>query len=234
MRLQDHMEVELKLSVVGDDPDAVLDQIARLDRIGDAPLGPPIVHRLQDIYWDFADFAMRTQRLSIRLRSIDDQPFFTAKGGTSSSGGLFERYELEVPATLENWHQIRAALMEEGAQFRTGSDEGGPADWLAAAGLVVTQHRETHRTVRDVFPYDRRNGSGRTAELALDRTTFRFDSIAVRYWEIEIEQVEPGRSPLDLGLPLMKLFPGCLELSTMGKYSRGLMIERQLREAGRL
>jgi len=228
------MEIEFKLSVVGDDPDALLDQIARLDRIGDAPLGPPIVHHLQDIYWDLPDFSMRTQHLSIRLRSIDGQPFFTAKGGTSSSDGMFQRYELEVPANLENWYQIRDALIEEGAQFRAGSDEGEPSDWLAAAGLEVTQHRETHRTVRDVFSPDRQNGTGRTAELALDRTEFRFDSIAVKYWEIEIEQVKPSASPLELGMQLLENFPGRLAPSTMGKYSRGLLIERQLREVGRL
>ena len=91
MRLQDHVEVELKLTVVGDDPDAVLNRVAELDRIGALSFGSPVDHQLHDIYWDLPDGSLRTQHLSIRLRQIDDRLVFTAKGGTSSGDGLFRR-----------------------------------------------------------------------------------------------------------------------------------------------
>src|SRR5215218_9536969 len=149
MRLQDNVEVEVKLTVVGDDPDAVFDSVARLDGLDGVTFGPCQSHRLHDVYWDLPDHAMRDQHLSIRLRQIDDRLVFTAKGGTSSTDGLFRRYELEVPATYENWVAIRQELVREGARLKRGGDAtGAPADWLAAAGLTVTQDRSTRRTAR--------------------------------------------------------------------------------------
>ena len=53
MRLQDHVELELKLTVVGPDPDGFLAQVARLDRIGPISLGPAVEHQLLDVYWDY-------------------------------------------------------------------------------------------------------------------------------------------------------------------------------------
>ena len=97
MRLEDNLEVELKLSVIGDDPDALLDEVAELRQLGSLRLGPADDHQLRDIYWDLPDGSLRTRRLSLRLRQIDDRTVFTAKGGTSNSDGLFRRYELEVP-----------------------------------------------------------------------------------------------------------------------------------------
>src|SRR3954447_16944661 len=99
MRLQDHMEIELKLTVLGDSPNAVLDAVATLECLGNGRLGPPVEHRLLDVYWDIPDLSMRARHLSLRLRQIDDALVFTVKGGTSSSEGLFQRYELEIPAT---------------------------------------------------------------------------------------------------------------------------------------
>src|SRR4051812_3683360 len=103
MRLQDNLEVELKLSVTGDDPDALLDEVATLEGIGTMRLSPAQEHRLHDIYWDLPSRGLRSKQLSLRLRQIDDRFVFTAKGGTSNSDGLFRRYELEVPANQENW-----------------------------------------------------------------------------------------------------------------------------------
>lgn len=236
MRLQDNLEVELKLSVTGDDPDAFLDEVARLPMLGDMRLGPPIDHRLHDIYWDIADGELRDKRLSLRLRSIDELQVFTVKGGSSSADGLFSRYELEVPATAENWPEVRAVLVGEGAPL--GLDVAGdePADWLRAAGLYPTQDRVTRRTVRYAFA----TGAGKAdsqplAELALDRTRFDFGKALVDYWEIEIEQLDGGEdAPHTLGRALVARYPGRLEPSSMGKYSRGLTIERELRLTGQL
>ena len=229
MRLQDHVELELKLTAVGPDPDAVLDQVARLDRLGSLSLGPSIPHQVHDIYWELPDGSLHVNHLSLRLRTIDDRLVFTAKGGTSSSEGLFRRYELEVPATLENWRDLRQTLVAEGAVLRMGSETGEPADWLAATGLVIVQDRATQRTVR--YAYD--GGREPVAEVALDRTTFHFGPRSIRYWEIEIEQIDPRMKFREIGAYLLDQFPGQLELSTMGKFSRGLAIERELRASGR-
>jgi len=233
MRLQDNFEVELKLSLIGDDPDALLDEVAGLRSLGPFRLEPAEGHHLRDIYWDRPDGALRSRKLSLRLRQIDDDRVFTAKGGTSNTDGLFRRYELEVPATRENWHDLRAVLIGEGVPLGERVDGEEPDHWLRGAGFAPTQDRTTRRTIRYVYP---EAGADRPfAELALDRTRFDFGKVLVDYWEIEIEQLDGGdEAPRELGRALLALYPGRLEPSTMGKYSRGLTIERELRATGQL
>jgi inorganic triphosphatase YgiF len=236
MRLQDNLEVELKLSVIGQHPDALLDDLAQLDELGGLRLGPPAEHHLRDVYWDLPDGGLRIQKLSLRLRQIDDRVVFTAKGGTSNSEGIFRRYELEVPATCENWQEVRAALVNEGVTLGVEASGEAPEGWLRQAGLVVTQDRRTRRTVK--YAYADPHLDRPLVEIALDRTRFEFERIHVDYWEIEVEQlhgVEGSESaPRVLGRALLDRYAGRLELSTMGKYSRGLLIERELRETGQL
>jgi inorganic triphosphatase YgiF len=233
MRLQDNLEIELKMSVTGDNPDALLDEVARLDGLAGLKLGPVQDHHLHDIYWDRPDGEMRALKLSLRLRQIDDRQVFTAKGGTSNSEGLFRRYELEVPATRENWQEVRQALIGEGVDLGDATPGDAPDQWLRAAGLTPTQDRSTRRSVK--YVYAQANGSEPLAELALDRTSFDFGKVRVDYWEIEIEQLNGHEdAPRELGRALLSRYADSLELSTMGKYSRGLAIERELRETGRL
>jgi inorganic triphosphatase YgiF len=176
---------------------------------------------------------MRDQHLSLRLRQIDDRLVFTAKGGTSNSDGLFRRYELEVPATRDNWIALHAVFAGEGVALNGALDGDRPDAWLRSAGLVSTQDRVTRRTVRYALPDA--DGSEPTAELALDRTRFNFGETAIDYWEIEIEQLNGNEeAPRALGAALLERYPGRLEPSTMGKYSRGLALERELRATGQL
>jgi inorganic triphosphatase YgiF len=224
MRLQDHLEVELKLSVIGDDPDALLDDVASLRELAALRLEPSGDHALRDIYWDLPNGGLRDSHLSLRLRQIDDRQVFTAKGGTSNSDGLFRRYELEVPATRENWDELLAVLSCEGVKLADEVSGDDPQGWLRATGLVPTQDRATRRTIDRPL-----------AELALDRTRFDFGKALVDYWEIEIEQLDGGEAaPREIGRALLARYPDRLEPSTMGKYSRGLTIERELRATGQL
>jgi inorganic triphosphatase YgiF len=130
MRLQDNLEVEFKLSVIGDDPDALLDEIAALRQLGSMRLDGAEDHLLRDIYWDLPDGGLRAQHLSLRLRQIDERTLFTAKGGTSHTDGLFRRYELEVPATRENWIGLRAVLKGEGVALGDALGGDAPEAWL--------------------------------------------------------------------------------------------------------
>jgi inorganic triphosphatase YgiF len=233
MRLQDNLEIELKLTVTGDNPDALLDEVAGLDELGSLRLGAVEDHRLRDIYWDLPDGDLRVMKLSLRLREIDDRLVFTVKGGTSNSEGLFRRYELEVPATHENWLGVRAALMGEGVRLDDGTDGDDPNAWLRSAGLLPTQDRRTRRSVK--YAFDGPDEGQRLAELCLDRTRFDFGRALVDYWEIEVEQLNGcEEAPRTIGQALLSRYADRLEFSTMGKYSRGLAIERELRETGQL
>src|SRR3712207_2252851 len=175
-RLEDHSEVELKLTVVGDDPDGLLDAVATLDSLGDYGLGLVRRHRLRDVYWDTPRRRLREHGLTLRLRRMDDQLLFTAKGGTDAKDGLFRRYELERPATFENWHVVRTALAAGGVDLDGfAARDGTPAEWMACCGLIVTQDRTTDRSTRELVDDDRVVG-----ELALDRTTFRYRTLVVK------------------------------------------------------
>jgi hypothetical protein len=107
---------------------------------------------------------------------------------------------------------------------------------MRQAGLVVTQDRQTRRTVK--YAYAAATPDQPLVEVALDRTRFDFERVHVDYWEIEVEQLHgvdgADEAPRVLGRALLDRYAGRLELSTMGKYSRGLLIERELRETGRL
>ncbi|MCC6176524.1 MAG: CYTH domain-containing protein [Chloroflexi bacterium] len=241
MRLQDHQEIEFKLSVTGGDLDAILEDVASLRSLAGLALDTPRRHHLHDVYWDLSNGSVHEHGLSLRLRHIDDRVLFTVKGGTSSHDGLFLRDELELPATRESWATIRREFAERGVALRddgqrtsagrAGVTTSDPMAWLAAAGLVVTQDRRTERTVRNAL-----RAGVPVAELALDRTRYDFGHMQVDYHEIEIEQIGAGDGSLArrLGEALVKRYPDRLEPSTMGKYRRGLKLERSLRDAGRL
>src|SRR4051794_30789096 len=213
MRLQDNFEVELKLTVTGENPDALLDEVAQLTELGAIRLSPAEDHRLHDVYWDRPDRAMRQQQLSLRLRQIDERLVFTVKGGTSNSDGLFRRNELEVPATHENWLELRTVLSNEGVELGPDVATDEPEAWLRSAGLEPTQDRVTRRTVR--YALSRETGGEPSAEIALDRTRFEIGATPVDYWEIEIEQLNgQEQAPRKLGKALLRRYPGRLEPST--------------------
>ena len=233
MRLEDNLEIELKLSVIGDDPDALLDDVATLREIAALRLESSDGHALRDIYWDLPNGDLRTARLSLRLRQVDDRQVFTVKGGTSNSDGLFRRYELEVPATRKNWTELCDVLVGQGVTLTGDAGGDDPEVWLRAAGFVPTQVRTTRRSIR--YAYSGASGDRPLAEVALDRTRFDFGKALVDYWEIEIEQLDGGDvAPREIGRALLARYPDRLEPSTMGKYSRGLTIERELRATGQL
>jgi inorganic triphosphatase YgiF len=221
-------EVELKLAVVGEDPAATLVAIAALERLGPARLGPSTRHVIHDRYWDTPDGRLGGRRLSLRLRDVDGRVLFGLKGGGSASGGLFRRRELERPADPAGWAEIRRILEETGVPVtRPPLDSSEPADWLRAGGLVVTQDRRTDRVARLVHDRDRA-----LAELALDTTRYRFGERVVTFREVEIEERAGRDTARDLGAALLERFPGRLEFATLGKYARGLQLERELGGGG--
>jgi inorganic triphosphatase YgiF len=224
-RISDTPEIEYKLAVIGDDPQATFDAVGRLDQLAGQRLGPPTRHLIHDRYWDTDDRALGSQRVTLRLREIDGALKFTLKGGGSSSSGLFERQELELPADAASWRVVVQALDGQGVRLRRSRpDSPDPADWPASFGLIVTQDRVTERVVRHAY-----GAEEPIAELALDTTRYRFGDRTVDYREIEVEQLAGAEeSARTLGEALLARFPGRLEPATMGKYHRGLLLEREL------
>src|ERR671931_12291 len=97
-------ETELKLAV----HDArVFDELVRCQALAGFTLRLLPAHDIRDRYWDTPERDLSTRSLSLRLRSQDGALLFTVKGAASVDDGLFRRRETELPATSENWLQIR-------------------------------------------------------------------------------------------------------------------------------
>lgn len=230
MDLSDRQEVELKLAVVGASPRQLFGEIERLAELDGRQLTPPERHRIHDLYWDTPSRDLGRRHLTLRLRDIDGQLRFTAKGNSRSTQGLFRRDEMELPANRESWGAVYVALRARGAPLREPDSAGtAPSSWLEDAGLSITQDRSTERVVR----YAVRDGE-RIAELALDAVRYRFGAESRDYFEVEIEQLSGADTcARTLGDALLALFPGRLRAATMGKYSQGLRLERELRNRRR-
>ncbi|MBA2448541.1 MAG: CYTH domain-containing protein [Chloroflexi bacterium] len=219
-------EVELKLVVRGENPADTLAAISRLVQLGDARLGPPRRLSMHDLYWDTPERVLGASHVSLRLRTVDGAMLLTTKGATQVNGGLFRRRELELPADRAGWKRIRGALRVEGIKLRNQTaDSPRPVDWLSAAGLVVTQDRVTGRTLRVAY-----QGERAIAEIACDVTRFNFGGRTADYHEVEVEQLSADAPVRSLGRALVARFPGQLEPARIGKYARGLQLERELAE----
>ena len=219
-------EVELKLVVRGENPADTLAAIARLDQLGGARLGPPTTLTIHDLYWDTPEGVLGANHVSLRLRTVDGAMLLTTKEAAQVSGGLFRRRELELPADRAGWKRIRGALEVQGLKLRNQvADSPRTVDWLSAAGLVVTQDRVTERTLRVAY-----DGERAIAEVACDATRFNFGGRTADYYEVEVEQLSAGAPVRSLGRALMARFPGQLEPARIGKYARGLQLERELAE----
>jgi inorganic triphosphatase YgiF len=215
------------MAVTGSDPEGLFRRIESLQRIGDWSFGPTVEHLIRDLYWDTADGALGHKKITLRLRELDGRLLLTTKGGGVSRRGLFRRRELEVPATMANWRQVFESLVASGALRSPGSVRGRqPTAWLEAAGLIVTQDRDTVRRARIVTA----DGMP-VAEMAMDLTTYRFGEHIARFREVEIERLAGDENlARSLGERLLCKFPHDLTPSRVGKYSRGRRIERALRQ----
>ncbi|MCC7547050.1 MAG: CHAD domain-containing protein [Burkholderiales bacterium] len=87
----DHVEVELKLAIAGQDAH----RIARLPLIRDSARGRARTRTMHGIYFDTPERALQRARAALRLRREGSQWVQTIKFGGSVEGGLHSRYESE-------------------------------------------------------------------------------------------------------------------------------------------
>lgn len=217
-----HQEIELKLTARDQ---ATLDELAERRELGGRALRPGPEHAIHDRYWDTPAGDLASRRANLRLRLQDGQPKFTLKRFGSAERGLFQRGELELPASAESWATIRATLAADGLSWPAPTEaEQGPSDWLRAAGLAMTQDRETRRRVLLV-----EEGGRAVVEIALDETTYHLGRYDVLFREVEIESLDEDVQPvLLLGRALEQDFGGRLTPSNHGKYRRGLDLAARL------
>lgn len=228
------LEVEYKLEVIGEDPGAIWQQIRGLNQLGEFALGPVETRIIHDLYFDTPDEALR-RRCVLRLRYQDGTLRLGFKANLRRVGGRASRREVEVEPTPAGWERMRQEVAAIGVILPAITPAGPPATWPIQAGLVLQQDRTTRRIARPVL----REGEV-VAEMALDATTYHLRRGDITAYEIEIEAIPHPSQPVEVksrspdrkrvsnadaiesvAAALMRLFPGCLRPSPVGKYERG-------------
>jgi inorganic triphosphatase YgiF len=217
-----HQEIEWKLTTR--DP-AVLDDLAGRVELAGYQLQSGPLRQLSDQYWDTPDRRLAASDCGLRIRVEDGLAQFTIKRAASHQAGLFQRDELELPASLDAWAEIRAQLESDGVSL-PGDDRlsGPPSSWLSAAGLRPTQERSTERRILIAVQVDQR-----LAELALDSSTYYLGAYEVTFREIEVEALTPEARHVNvLANALLREYGGRVHPSRQGKYSLGLSLANAL------
>jgi inorganic triphosphatase YgiF len=217
-----HQEIEWKLTTRDS---SVLDDLAGRDELAGYELRSSPPRQLSDQYWDTPDRRLSACDWGLRIRVDDGLEQFTIKRAASRQAGLFQRDELELPATPENWAEIRAQLESAGVPLEGDHGVAGPPSvWLASAGLVRTQERSTQRRIRIAIQQNQH-----LAELALDLSTYYLGAYEVTFREVEVEALTPESRHVDaLARALLRQYGERVRPSLQGKYSLGLALAAAL------
>ncbi|SOZ17532.1 Protein of the adenylate cyclase family (fragment) [Cupriavidus taiwanensis] len=201
------MERELKLEVLEDDIDRLID----LPLLAACRVEPPHEDTLVSTYFDTADLALHRHRISLRVRQAGEHYVLTLKTYGKRSGGLYEREEFE--AAIPGPAPDLVALQEK-----------VPQD--TAAGALIRQSDLAER-LKPLFVTEVRRKvallrlpQGDEIELALDRGVIRAGEATapIRELEMEIQTGEPAHLAA-FALQLLDEVP--LRISRASKGDRG-------------
>jgi len=183
-----HLEVETKLVILSDAPQAIADEIARFESLGGLLLRRIESVTVNDLYFDTPDLQLERRGIALRVRSIQARQLLTLKGPEVNIGSTMQREELEQDWSREALRRIQAELNKKGVDLPAPDPllaESKSIDVLAGMGLVQMQDRQTHRRRRQVV--GGMPGEVSQAELAIDHVMFRFGDRRVCHYEVEIE-----------------------------------------------
>jgi len=187
-----HLEIETKLVILSDAPEAIADEIARLESLGGHQLRRAESVTVHDLYFDTTDLQLERHGLALRMRSTQSRQLLTLKGPEVTIGSTMQREELEQDWSREALATIQAELSARGVGLVVPDPllaESNPVTVLQGMGLAQMQDRQTTRRRRQIV----RGMTGdesedeSEAELAIDRVMFRFGDRRVCHYEVEIE-----------------------------------------------
>jgi len=196
------LEVELKLSIAPQDVGA----LARAAPIKTATLGRATTSRLYSVYYDTPQFALRENKVALRMRRTGKRWVQTLKTAGRVDAGLHQREEIETPlaAQILNYR----ALSESNAAPILAD----PQLPLQLAPVFVTDFKRTARQLQPAI--------GTQIELALDRGTITAGAAQAPISEVELElKSGPPAHLIDLALALLDQVP--MRLAPASKAERG-------------
>jgi triphosphatase len=171
-----HREIELKLGVSPAD----LRRLSRHPLVRSLSSARAVTQQLVSVYFDTEDHDLAAANFALRVRHVGARSIQTVKGERSSSGGLFERSEFEVP--IRGDEPDLALISDPGLRMRL-------AEIVSDKPLVEvfrTDFRRTHRVLRkgeSEWTLDVDDGQ----IVAGDRTS------AVHEIELELREGDPAK-----------------------------------------
>jgi inorganic triphosphatase YgiF len=194
------LEIEIKLIMAGDDPPALLKELASLPGIGPFSFRHKRTRMQRDTYYDTDIRSLSGQGIALRTREESDSIFLTVKRNEHvDERGASTREELEFRVSEQNLPRITQVL--EGLPIITGGLNLRTVPIrksLEDLGLVPIQDRQTERTLLEVTSSLE---SGKTvSELVLDTVCYKVGGAKVLHYELEVEAFGPEYQPMIIEL----------------------------------
>lgn len=205
-----HQEIELKLAATPE----TLERLRTLPDIAACARNRGTVRRLESVYFDTAENALRQRGLSLRVRRSGRSFVQTLKTEIGANGGL-ARDEWEAPVGTP---EPSLSALDGVAAERL------PAT-LSATALkpVFTTRVQRHRRLLDHPPSDPAAGPASVVEIAFDKGTVEAEGGALPLSEIELE-LKSGRPAALYRLALALHEAAPLRLETEAKSDRGFRL----------
>lgn len=214
------LESEVTFIITTVNSDAILNEISSLESIGKYLFSPMKQETIQDTYLDTNESTLKSQRMALRIRLLNDQPLISLKGPDHPNqwGGV-NRMEIEDRWSLESFEGICAQLKENGISVSYEKHlfmQDDPIATLTQMHFRVIQKRDTHRTKKDVRIIISDNYTEKFAELAIDTCRYYVRNTTIQHIEIEMEMTSdshqahmgPLVNTVILGYkPLLKIWP---------------------------
>lgn len=227
------VEVEVSLAVVHPDPEALLERLRGLERLGGWSVRPGPERRLRDVYLDRDDAELQEAGLALRVRfPRDGDPVLGIKdAGRPLQGGGVARREREEGWGPEALTLLDRELAGAGLAHATPPPDPllPPLEALRHAGFRIVQDRVTVRR-----PATLSAGADPVAELVVDEVRFRVEGREFAHAEVEVEAADDAPDPEELvaaaARALVERFGEGLRRWDHPKLATGLALQRLGRE----
>ena len=224
-------EEELTLLIASENPEAVVEAVAALTRLGRFPLIARPKRTIHDVYYNRIDGSLGGKGWALRIREVNRERLVTLKGPpTPNEWGGVQRIEFERKWSREALDVVMDLLAVSGVPVEKHAEKfdlNDPHGTMDSLGMSAIQDRETVRLVRDVVTEDGDSGES-IAELVIDSVTYHIRTVDVRHYELELEAGSPEASRIigPLAQLLLERFGSGLRPWNIGKTATGKRVER--------
>lgn len=225
------MEVETKLLIIAPNPETFLRQMANTSTILNYQLRKKGRRKIRDIYLDTKSGDLKTGRLALRLRKMNNNYLLTLKGKTViyDWGGV-KRLEIELPWSLKSVKQMNRILTENQIPFIFSENlyrTLNPVNYLhQLTDIEIIQDRETRRLIRYIT--QKEHPEKILAEMALDIVSYHLQNLLIHQAEIELEAKSSAgiKAIQHIHTFLLQKYPDALRSWTLSKLTTGLLLEK--------